>query len=634
MSKLERVWGNISRFIAISLCCFHIYTGIFGCFPNFEQKAIHIGLALSLVFLLYPLRKKATTVKKSPSVIDLLIIAVLLFSCIFIFANYLEFTPFMVRPINNFEIVLCILTALIMLEATRRTIGWALSIVAATAFLYALLGQYIPGYWAHPGFALSNICTHLYLSADGMWGFMTGLSATYIAMFIIFGSLLLASGAGETLVEIAKYLTGRFRGGPAKVAILSSGFFAMISGSPTANVATTGAFTIPMMKKLGYKPEFAAGVEAAASSAGVLTPPIMGAAGFIIAEILGVTYLKVVIAAAIPAYLFYVAAFMGVHFQAVRLDLKPLPKEEIPAASSILIPSKMTTLVIPIGILLYMLIKGYSLMLVGTSACVAVLITYVISGFSIEAIKRRIIRVPSMLEKAGRTLVIIPAILVTAQMLLFFLEYTGLNLKFSIFVMSMGTELLLNKLILLGILVMVLGTGLPVSAAYLLGYSVAGTALVELGLLPMSIHLFILYYAVMANLTPPLCPAVYVASTIAGSNWLKSAGVALKLSPLLYLMPFIFVFDPTFIMIGAPAHILINVLTATIGAVLMSSGLIGQLVIRCNFLERIASTSSGVLLLLPGYKTDFLGVILICLILIEQMVRSGKRPNIRFRRKK
>jgi len=554
---------------------------------------------------------------------------IILVSGIFIFLNYLNFMPFMVRSINSFEMVLAILTIIVVFEAARRTAGWAFPILAAAVLAYTLWGQYIPSYWGHPPLGLPNILTRIYLSPDAMWGFMTGLSATYIAMFVIFGSFLLASGAGQTFVDLAKCLAGKFIGGPAKVAVVSSGFFSMMSGSPMANVATTGSFTIPMMKKLGYSPEFAGGVEATASTGGILTPPIMGAAGFIMAEFLGIPYLKVIIAAAIPAFLFYVAAFMGIHFRAVKLNLKPVPREERPPLKSVLVPSRVIGVTLPVGVLLYMLIRGYSLTLVGTSACMAVLLTYIFSNLSQEGIKQRLRNMPHIFEKAGRAIIIIPPVLVSANIILFLLDFTGLNLKFSTFVLSLSGGYLITILLLVGILVMILGCGLPVTAAYVMGVTVAAPALIELGVLPLAAHLFILYYSIIAGITPPVCPTVYVAVALAKSNWLKTAWVAMRLAPLLYLMPFIFVFDNTFIMVGPPWAILLNVSAATIGAIVLSGGIMGQLVTKCSIPGRLVLLASGVLLLLPaGYWANLLGGALAAIILIKQLRQKKKVEKV------
>lgn len=631
MKKHFMSWELGVNLVSMFLCSFHLYTGLFGLLTSFEQRTVHVFLSISLIFLTFPIKKKKLLDKEkdkiNPGWFDLFLIFLLLISCAFIYFNWTNFMPFMVRSINSFEIALAIITVLVILESARRTVGWAFPILVALGFIYTIWGNYIPGYWGHPPLTNSLILTLLYLSPEAVWGFMTGLSATYIAIFIIFGSLLLSAGGGQTFVDLSKILAGRFLGGPAKVAVIASGAFAMISGSPMANVATTGSFTIPMMKRLGYSSEFAAGVESTASTGGILTPPIMGAAGFVMAEFLGIPYLKVIIAAAIPAFLFYVAVFMGVHFQSVKLNLKPIPKDDLPSIKSILTFSKMGGVFVPIITLLYMLFKGYSLTLVGTSASIAILVIYIFSDLSFQNIKSRLLEIPSMFAKAGKAIIIIVPVLVSANMFLFLLNHTGLNLKFSTFILSLSGGNLFTILLLVGILVMILGCGLPVTAAYIMGVTVAGPALIKLGIHPMAAHLFILYYSIIAGITPPVCPTVYVGAAIAQSDWLKTAWVAIRLAPILYIMPFVFVFDNTYIMIGSPWLIIYNVLTATLGVIIIASGTMGQFFRRCNNLERIVLALAGILVLLPGYLMDVIGISITAFIIFMQILQNRREHN-------
>jgi TRAP transporter 4TM/12TM fusion protein len=527
--------------------------------------------------------------------------------------------PVLVSPITFFELSLSALTTIIVLESGRRTIGWVFPILTALFLVYSIWGHYIPGRYGHPYIPTSTILQYLYLSPNGIWGFMTGLSATYIALFVVFGSLLLHTGGGKTFIDLALLIAGRFRGGPAKVAVVASGFFAMMSGSPMANVATTGSFTIPLMKKLGYSSHFAGGVESAASSGGILTPPIMGGAAFIMAEFLGIPYLKVITAAAIPAFLFYLTAFMGVHFQSVKLNLKPVPKPELPPLKSTVTVSRMLGLVLPIATLLYLLVRGYSLSLVASSACMVILVTYVFSDFSLHNIKKRLLGLPSILEAAGKTVIGLVPILVSANIVLFLLNFTGLDLKFSNTVMGLGRASTFMSLLMTGILVMILGTGLPTTAAYVLGILVAAPMLKSWGLLPLASHLFILYYSLLATITPPVCPTVFVAIGIAESDWLKTAWVAIRLAPLLYLMPFLFVFDNSFLLLGPVWPIILKIVTATAGAVVLSSGTMGYLLTKCNIIERLVLVASGLLLLLPGWQTDLIGIAIVIVMAGKQL---------------
>lgn len=622
MRQLKGYWKRVLSAIAIVTCVFHLYTGMFGLLPSLQQRAVHVGLVLVLVYLLYPARKSDDSKADIPWW-DLLFIVLGLGTTGFIAVNFLTFMQGKIVHVTAIEITLAIVGTLVILETGRRTVGWVFPLLTALAFMYVLWGHYIPGHFGHAYMARSMIFRELYLSADGLWGFVTGLSATYIALFIIFGALLLHSGGGKTFIDLAMLVGGRFRGGAAKVAVLASGFFAMISGSSSANVATTGSFTIPMMKKLGYSPEFAGGVESAASTGGMLTPPVMGATAFIMAELLSVSYLKVVIAAVIPASLYYFTIFMGVHFQSVKLNLKPVPREELPPWRSILTVSRMSGILLPIGVLLYTLFKGYSLTFVGSSACFSLLLIYILSGRSLRGILERLRNIPSLLENGGKALVTIMPVLVCASMIIFLLNFAGLDFKFSTMFMSIGGANLFIGLLLTGVLVMILGTGLPLTPAYMIGITVAGPMLINWGILPMAAHLFIVYYGSLSNITPPVCTAVFVASSIAKADFLKIAWAAMRLAPMLYIVPFLFVWDNTFIMIGSPWSILLNVGTAMLGAALLSSSVMGYLVTKCKIWERLALAASGTLLLVPTWQTDLWGWVLGFAILAKELV--GRR---------
>jgi len=622
MRQLEGIWSRIVSFVAIGLAGFHLYTGMFGLLTTPEHRAVHVGLALALVFALHPGRK-SSRIRRSIPWWDLVLIVLILMAAANIFVNWPRYMPFMQSPATPFELFLAVAATLLVLEAGRRTVGWIFPILTAMCVAYTLWGHYIPGEFGHGAMKWQPVLTYVYFSTRVIWGFLTGISSTYIALFVSFGAILLATGTGKTFIDLAMLVVGRFRGGSAKVAVVASGFFAMLSGSSIANVATTGTFTIPMMKKLGYRPEFAGGVETTASTGGIVTPPIMGAAGFILAEFLSIPYLKVVIAAAIPAFLFYVAVFMGVHFEAVKQNLAPIPREELPQAREVFTWSRMMCLILPIGILLYTLLTGRSLILVASSACIMALVTYIFSSLSLRGIKERLWNIPHVLEAVGKAIMSVVPVLVCANIVIGLLTYTGLGAKISAAIMGLGEAHLLLSLAMAGVLVMILGCGLTVTASYVLGTVMAVPMLIEWGITPMAAHLFILYYSILGTITPPVCPTVYVAANIAKSDWVKTAWVALRLAPLLYIVPFLFIFDNTFIMMGAPWAILLNVSTAAAGAVILVSGTIGQLITKCKLYESLVLVAAGILLLIPGW-TDLLGVALVSIVIVRQIWERKK----------
>lgn len=607
----------IIKILAISIVVFHLYTGLFGLLPMFQQRAIHIGLVVSLVLLVYPSRVRW---------LDMLAVLILTTSCIFVYSNYLKFSPFMVRSINNFEITLGILTTIIILEASRRTTGLALPIVAFLGFFYSIFGnQFISGYWGPPKIVFSNFITHLYFGTSAIWGSLTGLSASYIALFIIFGSLFLNTGAGKTLMDLSKIIAGRFVGGPAKVAVVSSSFFAMLSGSATANVATTGAFTIPLMKSLGYKSEFAGAVEATASTGGIITPPIMGSAGFIIAEFLGVPYVKVMIPAFIPAILFYLNLLLGVHFRSIKKGLKPLPNDEIPKIREVLQLKNIVPLFAPIILLLFMIFRAYSLTLIGALICIVVLITHIFQDFSPNNIIDRSKKIPYLFSEAGKALITIPAVLVAANIVLFMLQFAGVLLKFSNYILSLSGGNLFGILILTAFLVMILGMGLPSAPAYILGFTAAGYSLISLGLEPLSVHLFILYYAILCNITPPVCGAVFVASSIANANWLKCALLALTLAVPLYILPFAFIYRPSLLLIGTSYEIVFTLITTSIGSILLISGVMAYLIRECNFFERILLILAGLGLIFLKDLVSNIIILVLAILVVFYQIKSQRR---------
>ena len=612
----EGLWKVLGAPLAIALVVLHLYTGLFGVLPSYQQIAVHVGLAVTLVFLLYPARKSSIG-KASVPIWDLLLILLMLVSVVYILTNFLKFMVGMAVPPTTYELILAVVTALLILEAARRSIGIAFPILTLVALAYALWGHLVPGLLGHAPVSLAVVLEFLYMSPEGIWGFLTGLSARYVAVFIIFGALMVNTGGGRTFIDLTILITGRFRGGPAKVSVVASGFFAMLSGSSGANVATTGAFTFPTMKRLGYSAEFAGGVEAASSTAGVLTPPIMGAAAFIMAELLGIPYLKVAIAAAIPALLFYVAAFMGVHFEAVKKGLAPIPRQDMPPVRSVITWSKMLGLFLPILVLLYMMVNGYSLPLVGASASAAILVLYILR--SPHSIKERLWNLPRIFDASGRTLASIAPMLVAANILYFCLHFTGLDFKLATMASQLAEGNLVMALVMTGILVMILGCGLPSAAAYILGAIIAAPLLISWGIMPIAAHLFVLYYAVTSNITPPVCPAVFVAAHIAQSNWLRTAWVAMRIAPLIYFMPFVFIFDPSLILIGTPGQILLSVGTAIIGAIVLVSGTMGYFVTRCHIIERLLLAATGLLLVTPILQADIVGVFLLVAITSKQL---------------
>jgi len=607
--QLTGIVLRISQVVAVCFVAFHIYTAGAGPFPNLRQRAIHTGFALILTFMLLPFRKKDAVSKKIPF-FDIIFIGFAIWGVIHIVVDYnwIMEHPAESRPIDFF---LGIVMTLLILEAGRRAVGILFPILTAFFLFYTYFGMIFPDPWKHPTYPLDGIIQVLYLSDMGMWGFVTGISANIVAIFIIFGSFLLFTGGGETFIDFSLWLTGKYYGGAAKVSTVASGLFGMISGSAVANTATTGNFTIPMMKRLKYGSNFAAAVEATASSAGQLTPPIMGAGAFLMAEILEIPYLKVALAAALPAFLFYIGIFSSIHLESEKKDLGKVPEDRIPSAKQTLRPSRSLPLVIPLVVLFIYLFRGYSPTAAAFWACSAALVLFIFSNPKPNEIISRLKIALKGAEAAGKSLVQVVALLVCANMIIALINLTGVGIKMSDVIMSVSGNSEFIALILAAVVSLILGMGIPTTGAYLLSAAVVVPALTKLGAPPIAAHLFVFYYAVLSALTPPVCAGVYVAAGIANASWIKTAWIAIRLALVKYIIPFIFIYNPELVFVGPIHSILLAFLTATIGVFFIGAGTMGYFKGTINIVKRLIFLGGAFLLLLPGISTDAFGLILL-----------------------
>lgn len=618
--------------IAIGYVLFHLYTGYAGPFPNLQQRAVHVGFALVLTLLiLRPLfRQHAERWENIFLAMDIGMAAMAVWCCVYIVVKY---HWIMEHPAEstNFQLFLGTVAILLTLEASRRTIGLLFPFLTLLFILYALLGPYIPEIpligsslinWGHRGFSLTYIIQIMFLSDQGLWGFVTGISATIVAMFIVFGAFILFTGGGETFIDLALWFTGRFYGGAAKVAVVASGFFGMISGSAVANVATTGTFTIPMMKRLKYGNEFAGAVEATASSGGQITPPIMGAGAFIMAEILEVSYLKVALCAAIPAYLYYLGCFSAVHFESIKRNLGRVPAAEIKPLREILKPSRSVPLLVPIFILLSFLIRGYTPETSAFWAIIAAVFLYLFS--SPQDMRTRMLRLFKGMEDAGKSMIKVVPLLVCANIIISLINITGIGVKLSEFILAIAGENTFLALVLAAIVTLILGMGVPTTAAYLLAAAVIAPSLKSMGFEAMAVHLFIFYFAILSAITPPVCAAVYVGAGIAQSDWLKTAWIAMRLALVEYIIPFIFIYNTSLIFLGPWETILTSFLTATIGVSMIGCATMGYLASHLNIFLRLTILAGSIMCVTPGFKTDAIGLSILAVVYAYQKIRARR----------
>jgi TRAP transporter 4TM/12TM fusion protein len=610
------------RLVAIAFALFQVGTAapFFGAYPDLIQRSTHLTFAFVLCFFLYPLRPGRSPAGR-PSVVDWAFAAVTLvgFGYLVIHYNWIMENP---SDSTRTGIVLGTLVTLLTLEAARRTIGPTFAVLAALGIAYTLFGAWIPGTWGHRGFSWISIQESLYLSTQGILGTVTGISATLVAIFLVFGAILYHTGGGETFVDLAKLIAGRSYGGPAKVSVFSSAFFGTISGSAVANVVVDGIFNIPLMKRLRYKPEFAAAVEATASTGGQIMPPVMGAGAFVMAELLQIPYVQVAIAAALPAILYYLGCGASIHFEARRQRLETIPRELLPRAREVFAWRRSAALFVPVVLLTYFLLRGYT---AGTStfwSIVASLVIYLVSATSWQDFRLRCAGVVQALEAGGKGIVLIATLIAAAGILIGVINLTGIGIKLSEFIIGASGQSLLTALFFAMVVCIILGMGLPTTAAYVLAASVVAPALIKLGALPLAAHLFVFYFAIISAITPPVCAAVYVAAAIARANWVRTGLIATRLGLAGFIVPYMFVFAPALLWRGEWLEIGWATVTACVGVIALAAGSMGFFVRPAGWAERLALIGAALLLIKPGIYTDMVGFVVLGAVWASQRLRA------------
>lgn len=600
---LSTFWQNVVRFVCIAFSLFQLYTAAFGVFEAQIQRAIHLGFALVLVYLLYPARlsKRKEGVKWLDVLFALLGLAVGAYVVV-------EYTDLMMRaglPTTG-DIVFGALCILLVLEASRRVVGIPITIVAMFFLAYAYWGPYFPGMFAHRGFSYTRIITHMYVTTEGILGMPVGVAATFVYMFILFGAFLHKTGLGKFFIDLALAATGHRIGGPAKVAVLASGFFGTISGSSVANTVTTGTFTIPLMKSIGYKPEFAGAVEAAASTGGQLMPPIMGAAAFVMSQFIGIAYIEIAIAAALPALLYYLAVGFMVHMEAKRLGLQGIPKDRLPNLKKVL--SEGWHLLLPLFVIVYLLVKGYTPL---RAALVCIVVTVAIAMMK-KSTRLNVKDILDALESGARSAIGVSAACACAGIIIGVVTLTGVGLKIAngIVVLSGGSFFL--TLFLTMIASIILGMGLPTTAKYIVLASMAAPAIMKFGVPIMAAHLFIFYFGIVADLTPPVALVSYAAAGIAQSNPMKTGFTGLRLAMAGFLIPYIFVYNPGILLIDTtPLEVVLIAATSILGAFSLALAGSGFWMRPLNIIERLVLFGSAISLIFPGTLTDIGGAVVL-----------------------
>lgn len=600
---LSTFWKNLVRFVCIAFSLFQLYTAAFGVFEAQIQRAIHLGFALVLVYLLYPARLSKR--KEGVKWLDVLFAVLGLAVGAYVVIEYHDLMMRAGLPTTG-DIVFGGICILLVLEASRRVVGIPITLVAMFFLAYAYWGPYFPGMFAHRGFSYTRIITHMYVTTEGILGMPIGVAATFVYMFILFGAFLHKTGLGKFFIDLALAATGHRIGGPAKVAVLASGFFGTISGSSVANTVTTGTFTIPLMKSIGYKPEFAAAVEAAASTGGQLMPPIMGAAAFIMSQFIGIAYIEIAIAAALPALLYYLAVGFMVHMEAKRLGLQGLPKERLPKLKKVL--AEGWHLLLPLFVIVYLLVKGYTPL---RAALVCIIVTVAIAMMK-KNTRLNVKDILDALESGARSAIGVSAACACAGIIIGVVTLTGVGLKIAngIVVLSGGSFFL--TLFLTMIASIILGMGLPTTAKYIVLASMAAPAIMKFGVPILAAHLFIFYFGIVADLTPPVALVSYAAAGIAQSNPMKTGFTGLRLAMAGFLIPYIFVYNPGILLINTtPLEVVLIAATSILGAFSLALAGSGFWMRPLNIIERLVLFGSAISLIFPGTVTDIGGAVVL-----------------------
>jgi TRAP transporter 4TM/12TM fusion protein len=511
----------------------------------------------------------------------------------------------------------------VLIEAARRVSGLPIITIAVFFLFYCYLGPHMPRVFAHRGFDIERIISHMYLTTEGIIGIPTGVSASFVFMFILFGAFIEKTGVGQFFIDIANAIAGRAMAGPAKVAVVTSALQGTISGSSVANVVTTGSFTIPMMKKLGYKPEFAGATEAAASTGGQIMPPVMGAAAFLMAEFIGTSYTNIIISAALPAILYFTGVFAGVHFEGVKLGLKGLSADQIPNVWKVL--KAKGHLLIPIIGIVYFLISG----LTPSKAAASGVGLAIAASFIRKETRMKPKDFVEALENGAKTAVGLAVIAATAGIIVGVVTLTGLGLKMANGIVSLAGGSLFFTMFLTMISSLILGMGTPTTANYIITSTIAAPALLKLGVPIIAAHMFVFYFGIIADLTPPVCVAAFAAAGLAKGDPIKTGLIATKLAIGAWIIPYIFVYSPSILMINTTLIGALGVFcTSIFGMISIAAGVAGYFVTKSSIIERILLIIGGLVLVKPGLYTDIAGIVIVLVISYIQYKRSGKKYNI------
>lgn len=612
------------RLIAVGLASFHVYTAYFGTFYPYVQRSIPVMLALILTFLTIRGGKRKDGDDRIPlhdwglALLAIPVIGFVTYNSEYL-ANRWPMTPSF--AMSDVELACGVVASLLILEATRRVLGWLLVIVAVVSLLYTYFGEHIPILvLRHRPYTFEHMLDYLYMTDNGIWGVALGVAATYIVLFIIFGAFAEKAGVSRFFIDFANAIAGHTKGGPAKVAIVSSAMIGSVTGSTVANVYTTGQFTIPMMMRLGYRPSVAGAVEALASNGGQIMPPIMGAAAFILAAYSGVSYLTVAVANLIPALLYFGGLLWFVHLEAHKTGLVEMPRDEKPDLIKVLL--RGGHLFLPLLVLIGVLIYGFSPV---KAAFFGIVSTVVISWFRKET-RLGPGEILQALEDGGRNAVMIIITCATVGFIIGGFLITGLGLNVSSAIINISGGYFVLTLFLVGLSSIVLGMGMNTVAAFVLVSVVGVPALTAQGIDPLVANIFVFYFALLSHITPPVCLAIFAGAQIAGANIWETAYMGVKMSAVPYLLPFLVVFVPPLLLIGSPQEIVLETAAAMFGLLMLISAVQGWVFRAVNWTRRLLMCAAGACLLWPDPLVKGAGLILGA-VLVTVLVMNRRRES-------
>ncbi len=607
--------AKLVTLIAIAMSCFHFYTSGFGLLLAQKQGAVHLAFTLCLVFLLYPATSKHSKTSGIPFY-DFILGAMGVASAMYLVVFFNDLTTRAGLPTQT-DLIMGFILIVTLLEATRRISNPVLPCLAVTALLYCYFGRALPDMIAHRGFSIPRIVNHMYLGTEGIFGTPLEVSSTFVFMFILFGSVLEKTGLGKFIIDLSMALAGWSTGGPAKVAVVSSGLMGTVSGSSVANVCTTGMFTIPLMKSVGYEPHFAGAVEAVASTGGQIMPPVMGAGAFIMAQFLGVPYLEVALAAVVPALLYYFAVMVQVHFEATRLGLKGIPWAQLPPLWPLM--KSKGFLLIPLIAIIYFLIAGYTPL---RAAFNGILVSFALSWLNKET-RLTPPRIMEAFESGARGAIGVACACATVGMVVGMGTLTGLALRIANAIVTLAGGSKILTLFYTMLASIILGTGLPTTANFIVTSTMAAPALFKLGVPAKAAYMFVFYFGIAADLTPPVALAAYAGSGIAGSDPMKTGVTAFKLALAGFLIPYIYVYNPMLLFIDVvPLQMVQAIFTAMLGVFLLSMFTIGYYKASIPLYLRLVAFAGALGLLIPGTMTDAGGIAVLVLIYVIQTAKA------------